>query len=53
MPAGTHLAGVFIFLFISPCFSNNKNDEKIYAESYFTQQKRHIPQRKSAATQSD
>ena len=28
MPAGTHLAGVFIFLFISPCFSNNKNDEK-------------------------
>lgn len=28
MPAGIHLAGVFIFLFISPCFSNNKNDEK-------------------------
>lgn len=28
MPAGTHLAGVFIFLFISLCFSNNKNDEK-------------------------
>ena len=28
MPAGTHLAGVFIFLFISHCFSNNKNDEK-------------------------
>ena len=28
MPAGTHLAGVFILLFISPCFSNNKNDEK-------------------------